>query len=242
MNLLTLLKNYKRIVGALLCVLLLLMLCSCAKSNAVGDNKNITHNYSTEQKENPDNALNTDDKDSTESSSEKDKIQKENEAQTENEKYASRTLVVYFSCTGSTAQIASYISEVEGAKLVEIEPKVPYTMEDLDYKNENSRTAQEHKNSACVVEINKMDIDISQFDTVYLGYPIWYDDAPKVVYTFLKSFDFSGKTIIPFCNSDQSGIDNSIKKIKPLQPNSKWKSGIRFEKYDTLQSVEKILK
>lgn len=238
----TLLKNYKRIVGVLLCVLLLLMLCSCAKSNTVVDGKSTTTSFSYDQKENADSTVNTDEKNSSQSSSEKEKTPNENEAQTENEEYASRTLVVYFSCTGSTAQIASYISEVEGAKLVEIEPKVPYTMEDLDYKNENSRTAQEHKNSACVVEINKMDIDLSQFDIVYLGYPIWYDDAPKVVYTFLKSFDFSGKTIIPFCTSDQSGIDNSIKKIKPLQPNSKWKPGIRFEKYDTLQSVEKILK
>lgn len=242
MNLLTLLKKYKRIASALLCILLLATLCSCAKSNAVNDSKITTTSYSSEQKENADNTVNKDEKNSSQSSSKKDKIQKENESQNENEEYTSRTLVVYFSCTGSTAQIASYISEIEGAKLVEIEPKVPYTMEDLDYKNENSRTALEHKNNDSVVEINKMDIDTSKFDTIYLGYPIWYNDAPKVVYTFLKSFDFSGKTIIPFCTSDQSRIDDSIKNIKSLQPNSKWRTGIRFEKYDTLQSVEKILK
>ncbi len=154
----------------------------------------------------------------------------------------SDTLICYFSCTGNTAQIASYIKLATDGDLFEIVPKSPYTKEDLDYNSINSRTETEHKDKNSRPEISSRVSSWSSYKTVYIGYPIWYGEAPKIIYTFLDSYDCSGKTVIPFCTSESSSIDDSVSAIKKLSPNAKWQNGIRFDSASTEEDVAKKLK
>lgn len=154
----------------------------------------------------------------------------------------SDTLICYFSCTGNTAQIASYIKLATGGDLFEIIPKSPYTKEDLDYNASNSRTENEYKNEKSRPEISSKVSSWSNYKTVYIGYPIWYGEAPRIIYTFLDNYDCSGKTVIPFCTSASSSIDGSIPAIKNLSPNAKWQNGIRFDPASTEEDVAKKLK
>ncbi|MDO4365005.1 MAG: flavodoxin [Clostridia bacterium] len=154
----------------------------------------------------------------------------------------SDTLICYFSCTGNTAQIASYIKLATGGDLFEIIPKSPYTKEDLDYNASNSRTENEYKNEKFRPEISSKVSSWSNYKTVYIGYPIWYGEAPRIIYTFLDTYDCSGKTVIPFCTSASSSIDGSIPAIKNLSPNAKWQNGIRFDPASTEEDVAKKLK
>ncbi len=151
-------------------------------------------------------------------------------------------LICYFSCTGNTAQIASYIKLATDGDLFEIVPKSPYTKEDLDYNSINSRTETEHKDKNSRPEISSRVSSWSSYKTVYIGYPIWYGEAPKIIYTFLDSYDCSGKTVIPFCTSESSSIDDSVSAIKKLSPNAKWQNGIRFDSASTEEDVAKKLK
>ncbi len=151
-------------------------------------------------------------------------------------------LICYFSCTGNTAQIASYIKLATDGDLFEIVPKSPYTKEDLDYNSINSRTETEHKDKNSRPEISSRVSSWSSYKTVYIGYPIWYGEAPKIIYTFLDAYDCSGKTVIPFCTSESSSIDDSVSAIKKLSPNAKWQNGIRFDSASTEEDVAKKLK
>lgn len=154
----------------------------------------------------------------------------------------SDTLICYFSCTGNTAQIASYIKLTTGGDLFEIIPKSPYTKEDLDYNSSNSRTENEYKNEKSRPEISSKVSSWSSYKTVYIGYPIWYGEAPRIIYTFLDTYDCSGKTVIPFCTSSSSSIDGSLPAIKKLSQKAKWQNGIRFDPASTEEDVAKKLK
>lgn len=150
---------------------------------------------------------------------------------------SSNILIAYFSATGSTAQVADFIRINTDGVMFEIEPQLPYTAEDLDYSNNKCRSKTEQNDDKMRVEINSIPSNMGDFDIVYIGYPIWYGYAPKAVYTFIENVDLSGKTIIPFCTSEQTGIKDSVKDIKKLAPNSKWKSGKRFKPSTTLKDV-----
>ena len=221
MNFLNLQKKYKKILCLILCVIAVIGLCSCAKKTA---NNGVDKSQSTTQ--------NADAQDSNEA---------ENAGQTAQTNAAyEKTLVVYFSCTGNTAQIASYIAEIKNADLLEIEPLKPYASEDLAY-DDNSRTHIEQYEDYDV-KIKPVTVDLSVYDIIYIGYPIWYNKAPRVICTFLKENDLSSKTVIPFCTSHESTIDNSVDELKALQPNAKWQDGIRFNSAETITSVEQKLK
>lgn len=139
----------------------------------------------------------------------------------------SEILVVYFSCTGTTKTIADYIMEITGGKSYRIQPKVPYTEADLKYYT-NCRADKEQADSTARPEIDGTVADMAKYKTVFIGYPIWHGQAPKIIYTFLESYDFSGKTIIPFCTSQSSGIGSSDTLLHSLAPTAEWKQGRRF--------------
>lgn len=222
MNFLNLQKNYKKILCLILCVIAVIGLCSCAKKTA---NNGVDKSQST-----------------TQSADAQDSNKAENAGQTAQTNAAyEKTLVVYFSCTGNTAQIASYIAEIKNADLLEIESQKPYTSEDLS-KNEDSRAYIEQHSNVNDVKIKTPNVNISDYDTVYIGYPVWYEKAPRAVCTFLKENDLTSKTIVPFCTSDESPIEGSVDELKALQPNAKWQDGIRFNSADTITGVEQKLK
>lgn len=140
-----------------------------------------------------------------------------------------KTLVVYFSNTGNTKTIAEYISEELGADLFEIIPAVPYTSADLDYNDSSSRSTIEQNDSSSRPEIANTVENMEQYDTIYLGYPIWWGRAPQIISTFLESYNFDGKTIVPFCTSASSGIGSSDTNLHGLtSPGTNWLAGRRF--------------
>ncbi len=140
----------------------------------------------------------------------------------------SHVLVAYFSCTGNTEKIAEYIAEATGGTLYEITPEQPYTAQDLNYNQSGSRANEEQNDPNARPAIQGSVDNMSQYDVVYLGYPIWWGKAPKIIDTFLESYDFSGKTIIPFCTSGSSGIAASIPDIQALASDATWMDGKRF--------------
>ena len=129
-----------------------------------------------------------------------------------------RALVVYFSCTNTTKGVAEKIADAANADIYGIKAKVPYTAADLDYSP--SRSATEQSNPSARPAIAGGIDSIDNYSVIYLGYPIWSDEEPRIIDTFLESYDFSGKTIIPFCTSGGSGIGTSVKNIKKLVPSS----------------------
>ena len=149
-----------------------------------------------------------------------------------------KTLVVYFSCTGTTKLVAEYVTEILGADLYEIVPEEPYTEADLAYYT-NGRADQEQNDPDVRPAISGGVENMDEYDTIILGYPIWHGQAPRVISTFLESYDFSGKTIVPFCTSHSSGIGSSASNLHALCPESaKWVDGRRFESGVSKESVE----
>lgn len=137
-------------------------------------------------------------------------------------------LVAYFSATGNTEGIAQYLQSVLDADLYEIVPEVPYTDEDLNYSNDSCRANQEQNDPATRSAITGTLENSENYDVVYLGYPIWWGQAPKVIYTFLESCDFGDATIVPFCTSGSSGIGSSADGLQELTENARWLEGQRF--------------
>lgn len=144
-------------------------------------------------------------------------------------------LVVYFSCTDTTERIAQLIQAETNADLFEIIPVNPYTAEDLNYGDSGSRATIEQRDSSVRPEISGSIENMEQYDIVFIGYPIWWSQEPRIIDTFMKSYDFSGKTVIPFCTSGSSGIGTSESNLKNLSSETAtWLSGRRFSR-TTLQ-------
>ena len=141
-----------------------------------------------------------------------------------------KVLVAYFSATGTTKTLAEYAADAMAADLYEIIPEEPYTDEDLDYGNDQSRSSMEMNDPDARPSISGSVENMERYDTIILGYPIWHGQAPRIISTFLESYDFSGKTIVPFCTSHSSGIGSSASNLHSLCPDStKWLDGERFE-------------
>ena len=122
----------------------------------------------------------------------------------------SKRLVAFFSASGVTRKVAEALAEATGADLYEIKPKVPYTKADLDWRDKSSRSSVEMGDKTSRPAIADKDADIGSYDVVFIGFPIWWYIAPTIINTFLESYDFSGKTIVPFATSGSSGIGETV--------------------------------
>lgn len=142
----------------------------------------------------------------------------------------SRKLVAYFSASGVTAKVAETLSEAIGADLYEIEPEVPYTKEDLDWMDKQSRSTIEMNDPASRPAIAGKRDNMDDYDTVFVGFPVWWYVAPTIINTFLESYDLTGKTIIPFATSGGNGMGKTNEKLQPSCPNSKLIEGKVFKK------------
>lgn len=140
-------------------------------------------------------------------------------------------LVAYFSATGNTKTVAEQIADVTGGELYEIEPAEPYTSEDLDYNNDDCRANLEMNDDTARPEIAGAIENIEQYDTIYLGYPIWWGNAPRIMNTFVETYDLSGKIVVPFCTSGGSGISTSVDTLQKLAGDGiTWMEGQRFDR------------
>lgn len=137
----------------------------------------------------------------------------------------SKILVAYFSASGITQAAAEKLAGVLGADLFEIRPSVPYTEADLDWMDKKSRSSLEMKDPSSRPEIAEKTDNMDSYDTVYVGFPIWWYVAPTIINTFLESYDFTGKKLIPFATSGGSGMANVEKNLKRQYPQLQWKEG-----------------
>ncbi len=145
------------------------------------------------------------------------------------EKDTARTLVIYFSATGTTKGVAEKIASVTGSDLYEIVPKETYTDADLNYNDSGTRATREQNDPDARPEFETIDLDIeNNYSTVFLGYPIWWGQEPRIMDTFVESYDFSGITVIPFCTSGSSGIGNSGRNLSEKAGSGRWLDGNRF--------------
>ena len=160
-------------------------------------------------------------------------------AETSEETVDKKILVAYFSATGTTKGVAEKIAKLTGADLYEIVPQEPYITEDLNYNNSTSRSTSEQNDKSARPEIGSEDVSMEEYSRVYLGFPIWWGEEPRILDSFVEKYSFEGITAIPFCTSGGSGIGRSGPNMEELAGSGEWLEGKRFNgnvSEDDLQS------
>ncbi|MBQ6264136.1 MAG: NAD(P)H-dependent oxidoreductase [Clostridia bacterium] len=140
----------------------------------------------------------------------------------------SKILTAYFSASGVTAKAAKTLAKAAGADLFEIVPQEPYTKADLDWMDKKSRSTVEMNDRACRPAIASKVENMEQYDTVFVGFPVWWYREPSIIDTFLESYDFSGKTVVPFCTSGSSGLGEAPANMQKLAKGAKVLAGRRL--------------
>ena len=136
-----------------------------------------------------------------------------------------KKLVAYFSASGTTKKAAERLAMATGADLFEIKPQIPYSSTDLNWTNKKSRSSVEMNDPTTRPEIAERVSNMADYDTVFIGFPIWWYVAPRIIHTFVESYDFSGKTLVPFATSGGSGMGRTVDELRKLCPNANWKAG-----------------
>jgi len=165
----------------------------------------------------------------------------ENQSKNQNEIKEMKTLVAYFSASGVTRQVATQLAEVANADIYEIVPEQLYTDADLNWRDSLSRSSVEMKDKTSRPAIKKNDLNIDGYSTIYVGFPIWWYTCPTIINTFMETFDFRGKTVIPFATSGSSTIDKACEDLKATYPHANWKNG-RLLNGATKQELEEWVK
>lgn len=150
-------------------------------------------------------------------------------------------LVAYFSATGTTKKVAEKIAKLANADLYEIVPKNPYSSADLNWNDSNSRSTKEMNDKNVRPEIGSKDIDLKGYKVVYLGYPIWWGDAPRIMSTFVEKYKFDGIKVIPFCTSGGSGIGRSGENLASLAKSGTFVKGERLSSSADDSSVKRFI-
>ena len=153
-----------------------------------------------------------------------------------------KLLVAYFSCSGNTEQVAELIAGQTGARLYKITPETPYTSADLNYQNSSSRSSREQNDPSARPALSGSVQDIQNYDVVFVGYPTWWGQAPKVILSFLESHNLGGKTIVPFTTSHSSPLGSSDANLHRFAPSAHWKPGIRFSGQASRETVNAWIK
>ncbi len=150
-----------------------------------------------------------------------------------------KTLVAYFSASGQTAKLAKTLADVTQADMFEIKPKQPYTAADLNWNDKSSRSTIEMNDTSCRPEIAGHVENMGQYKTVFIGFPIWWYEAPRIIASFLEAYDFSGKTVIPFATSGGSDMGKTDSILQRLCPSATvWKTGKRLSSGASMRIVQ----
>ena len=152
-----------------------------------------------------------------------------------------KVLVAYFSASGVTKKKAEMLADAAGADLYEIRPAVPYTKADLNWLNKKSRSSVEMADKTSRPALAQTDADIASYDTVFLGFPIWWYVAPTIINTFLETYDFSGKRIILFATSGSSGFGNTLEELKPSAPDAEIIEGKMIRRFGCEKTIRELL-
>lgn len=208
-------SGLKRFISLIMSLVLVASFVGCSDSDSSSDSIVKESDVGNTSSSDETNTMNTNDTEETEVATSKSSD--------------SNILVVYFSRTGNTEELALYVADYCNADVFEIEAKEPYTEEDIDYGNSNSRTSIEQNDSSVRPEIANQVTNMEQYNLIILAYPIWWGQAPRIIDTFLESYDFTNKTIIPFCTSASSDIGSSDDDLHALvSSNVVWVEGKRF--------------
>lgn len=144
---------------------------------------------------------------------------------TETTEAEQKVLVAYFSATGTTERVAEMIASAAGGELMKIQPEQEYSEADLDWREPTSRCCRENDNPASRPAIVKTKASLDDYDVVYLGFPNWWNMAPRIINTFVETYGLKGKTVIPFSTSGGSGIENSVEQLRKAYPDVDWQDG-----------------
>lgn len=220
-------KNLSKIIGIFCTIAMLICLASCGSSpvNQEADINPDTSETTASQQEQTDNVPSTE---ATESTAEQNTPATEPAATKVPEEDDVKVLVAYFSATGTTKKLAEYAADAMGADLYEIQPEEPYTDEDLDYGDSKSRSSIEMDDPDARPAISDSVENMEQYDIVLIGYPIWWGEAPRIMNTFIESYDFSGKTLVAFCTSGGSGFGRSDSALRSAASEATWLKGERL--------------
>lgn len=218
----------KKFTAILLTILMVISLAACAGGNdsaeeKITETKGTTENMTSESDSKPENKEDISNA-GTESGPANDTAENGFVDETEEPK----TLVVYFSASNTTKGVAEHIADCLSSDIYEIIPEQPYTDADLNYHDDSSRSTIEMNDPASRPAISGSVENMEQYTTVFIGYPIWWGDAPRIVSTFMESYDFSGKMIVPFCTSGGSGVGSSAANLEELTDGATWLSGTRL--------------
>ena len=222
--------TWKKLLSLSLAAVMALSLAACGQSDATDDSQS-----AGQSQEEPSTPAPTPTPENGEDTSAPDASESEDSQSVEN----GGVLVVYYSATGNTEAVAGYIAEATGGDLFELEPAEPYTDADLNWTDENSRVTLEHEDESLRdVELVADTVDNwDSYDTVFIGYPIWWGIAAWPVDTFVEANDFTGKTVIPFCTSSSSGLGQSGELLSEMAGTGDWLEGQRFRSSASQEDV-----
>ena len=192
-------RKYIRIITAMMLIMSVLVLTGCGGNNDSGEEADASEEVQTEEHD------------------------------AASEAGSGDTLVVYFSATGTTKGVAEKIASITGADTYEIKAAKEYTDADLDWNDPDSRTTHEQNDASVRPEIGSDPVSLEGYKTIYIGYPIWWGEEPRIIDTFVESYDFDGITMIPFCTSGSSDIGKSAKNLADNAGSGKWLDGERFD-------------
>lgn len=211
----------KKIIGLIVAMILILSLVACA----AGDTESST---TAANDTNP----------SSVSTSSESKETEEMDTTTEQTENNTKILVVCFSATGNTKTVAEKVVEATGADYFEIVPEEPYSEDDLNYSDDTCRANREQQDENARPSISGSIENMDQYEIVLIGHPIWWGTEPRIIDTFMESYDFSGKTLANFCTSGGSGISTSTDNLKALSPNANWLDGRRFSGDSDTEAIQ----
>lgn len=223
----------KKIFAILLCAVMVFSLAACSGQNAQSSQGSSGSNNAGEESTPPESSLEPAEQPGEPSATASSESPSDTSGAESGEPAEAngKTLVVYYSATNNTEAVAGYIADATGAYLFELVPVEPYTSDDLDWTNRDSRVSKEHDDESLrVVELeNAVPDNWDEYDTVFIGYPIWWGIAAWPVDSFISANDFTGKTVIPFCTSSSSGLGQSGELLRDAAGTGNWLEGQRFQ-------------
>lgn len=217
----------KKVFPVLIIIAVLFCFSACSSSATSGSESSTSSTSSSSTEQSQPSSSSSQSEQSSTTLQETQSVTESTTPATEPEGIEPKSLVVYFSCTGNTKAVAEKISQLTGADLYEIVPAEPYTAEDLNYNNDNCRANREMDDPSARPAIGSNAVDISAYDTFYIGYPIWWGTIPRIINTFLDTYDLSGKTVMPFCTSGGSGVSKSVSDIRAQEPAADIRDGLK---------------
>lgn len=253
----------KKILSALTAITLTFALAACG-GNSTSGQSNINNIYSNPSTQTSSEKSETQSSSETSTSSENSETQSSSETSTSGEnsetqsnsetttssesvrepdtpdESQTKSLVVYFSATGNTKAVAETLAGASGADIYEIVPEQPYTSDDLNYNDRSSRSTAEQNDKNARPAISGGVTNIEQYDVIYVGYPIWWGDMPRILYTFFDTYDLSGKTIAPFCTSGGSGLSGTPGTIADLESGATVLDGLHIGSSSANNSQSKV--